>query len=63
MSAPKLWSTQEIADFCTVSVETVDKTIVYQRGFPRPIRVTGKERGDRRWFSDAVIAFYREKAA
>ena len=63
MSEPKLWSVADIAAWLQMDVSHVAQRIVWQQGFPKGFRPSGKERGEMRWFAEDVIGFYRQKAA
>lgn len=58
--APATWSASEIAAWLGLSKYTVSQTVVARPGFPEPIVPGGVQGGEKRWFADEVIEWFRK---
>lgn len=57
----RLWTAQDIADYCGLSRSTAYAKVICQAGFPKPIKLEGVSR---RWKPAEVQAFFdRQRAA
>lgn len=58
-NAPTTWSAQEIGAWLGLSKYTVSQSVVVRPGFPQPIVPGGVQGGEKRWFADEVIEWFR----
>lgn len=58
-NAPATWSAKDIASWLGLSKYTVSQTVVVRPGFPEPIVPGGVQGGEKRWFADEVIEWFR----
>lgn len=57
--APATWSVEDIATWLALSKYTVDQRVVTRPNFPKPIVPGGVQGGQKRWFADEVIQWFR----
>lgn len=57
---PVTWSTEDIGDWLGLSKYTADQRVVTRDGFPKPIVPAGIQGGQKRWFADEVIDWFRQ---
>ena len=59
-SRQKLWSNQDIANFCGYSNKFTRETVVTSPGFPRPVKLADSKQS-LRWWPEEVKAFLKRK--
>lgn len=57
--APATWSIEDIGEWLALSKYTTHQRVVTRPGFPEPIVPAGVHGGQKRWFADEVIEWFR----
>lgn len=57
---PVTWSAEDIGSWLGLSKYTADQRVVTRDGFPKPIVPAGVQGGQKRWFADEVIEWFRQ---